>query len=63
MEKISNEGQLMILGILMCIIAAVIVSFYIDSPPLMIGIGMLAAFIIQKLRKSREERISESENE
>jgi len=63
MEKISSEGQLMILGILMCIIAAVIVSFYIDSPPLMIGIGMLAAFIIQKLRKSREERISESENE
>ena len=56
MEKISGEGQLMILGIFICVIAAIIVSFYLESPPLMIGIGMLAAFIVQKLRQSREER-------
>lgn len=63
MEKISGEGQLMILGVFICVIAAVIISFYLDSPTLMIGVGMLAAFIVQKLRQSREERINESENE
>ena len=63
MEKISGEGQLMILGIFICVIAAIIVSSYLESPTLMIGIGMLAAFIIQKLRQSREDRINESENE
>jgi FtsH-binding integral membrane protein len=63
MEKISGEGQLMILGIFICVVAAIFVSFYLESPTLMIGIGMLAAFIIQKLRESREKRINESDNE
>ncbi len=63
MEKISGEGQLMILGIFICVVAAIFVSFYLESPTLMIGIGMLAAFVVQKLRQSREERLNESDTE
>ena len=63
MEKISGEGQLMMLGIFICVIAGIFVSFYLESPTLMIGIGMLAAFIVQKLRQSREELINKSDAE
>ena len=63
MENIRGEGQLMILGIFICVIAAIIASFYLESPTLMIGVGMLAAFIVQKLRQSREEHMNERENE
>lgn len=63
MKKISGEGQLMILGIFICVVAAIFVSFYLESPTLMIGIGMLAAFIVQKLRQSREGQINENNTE
>jgi len=51
----------MILGTFICVIAAIITSFYYESATLMIGIGILTAFIIQKFRHSREESISKNE--
>jgi len=58
---ILSENRLMTFGIIICLIAGIISSFYYESPPLMIGIGILTAFIVQKLRQSREESISKNE--
>ena len=63
MVKIRSENQLMTFGIFTCLIAGIITSFYYESPTLMIGIGILTAFIVQKLRQSREKSIIKSENE
>lgn len=63
MVKIRSENQLMTFGIIICLLAGIISSFYYESPTLMIGVGILTAFLVQKLRQSREESISKSENE